>query len=276
MNSRLAEPEIDYVLRDSGAQVLLAAEPFIDIARRVSADLGIRLIDAADVPTAAPIRWRGPIGPHAEVDARSGRLVPCAESDDAAPETAVDDRVAMIAYTSGTTGFPKGSINTNAGILSRLLHWSWSFGLSHREVVSTPGPMFHLSYGGLTLAQLVAGGRTRVMTAFEPEAALSEYRDHTPGSIVKVVDPETCEEVPTRRSLGRTSCRSDRAPCRRTARPCCGHCVRAGALGPLQVPTRSDRSRRTPPQRHGQGAQAAARTAVLLSEANSARAVVAA
>lgn len=179
VNSRLAEPEIDYMLRDSGAKVLLAAEPFIDIARRVSADLGIRLIDAADVPTAAPIRWRGPIGPRAEVDARSGRLVPCAESGDATPVTAVDDRVAMIAYTSGTTGFPKGSINTNAGILSRLVHWSWSFGLSHREVVSTPGPMFHLSYGGLTLAQLVAGGRTRVMTAFEPEAALSEYSDHS-------------------------------------------------------------------------------------------------
>ena len=52
-----------------------------------------------------------------------------------------------------------------AGFLSRLMHWSRTFGLSAREVVSTPGPMFHLSYGGLTLAQLVAGGRVRVMTA---------------------------------------------------------------------------------------------------------------
>ena len=175
VNSRLAEPEIRYVLEDSGASVLLSAEPFIDIARRVTADLGIRLIDAAVVPASAPIRWSRPIGPHASSDPRTGRLVPSTTPT----ETATDERAAMIAYTSGTTGFPKGSINTNAGFLTRLLHWSWTFGLTAREVVSTPGPMFHLSYGGLTLAQLVAGGRARVMTAFEPQAALTEYARHS-------------------------------------------------------------------------------------------------
>ena len=175
VNSRLAEPEIRYVLEDSGASVLLAAEPFIDIARRVTADLGIRLIDAAEVPASAPMRWSRPIGPHASSDPRTGRLVPSTTPT----ETTTNERAAMIAYTSGTTGFPKGSINTNAGFLTRLMHWSWTFGLTAREVVSTPGPMFHLSYGGLTLAQLVAGGRARVMTAFEPQAALAEYARHS-------------------------------------------------------------------------------------------------
>ncbi len=175
VNSRLAEPEIHYVLEDSGASVLLADEPFIGIARRVTADLGIRLIDAAEIPPSAPSRWSRPIGPYANSDLSTGRLVPSVAPSD----TTTDERVAMIAYTSGTTGFPKGSINTNAGFLSRLIHWSWAFGLSCREVVSTPGPMFHLSYGGLTLAQLVAGGRVRVMTAFEPQAALDEYAKHS-------------------------------------------------------------------------------------------------
>ena len=217
VNSRLAEPEIHYVLEDAGVSVLLAAEPFIDIARRVTADLGIRLIDAAEIPASAPTRWSRPIGPYADIDPSTGRLTPTVAPSD----TITDERPAMIAYTSGTTGFPKGSINTNAGFLTRLMHWSWTFGLSAREVVSTPGPMFHLSYGGLTLAQLVAGGRVRVMVAFEPQAALDEYSQHSTWAFL--VPSMTAAIAEAWREAGRPALSSLR------------YMLSAGAPGPMSL-----------------------------------------
>ena len=200
VNSRLAEPEIHYVLEDSGASVLLAAEPFIDIAQRVTADLGIRLIDATSIPASAPTRWSRPIGPYADIDPSTGRLVPSVAPSD----TTTDERTAMIAYTSGTTGFPKGSINTNTGFLMRLMHWSWTFGLTGREVVSTPGPMSLLdeAFDIFPNAEITDGyGWTEagwVTYDIKDRAALVPHcvGGPTPGSVVKVVDPDTCDEVP--------------------------------------------------------------------------------
>ncbi len=155
VNNRLAGPEIEFVLSDSGASVVLAGDPFTSIAAEAAATTGARVIDVADVPAAGQRSWMGPSGPEAA------------------------DRVALVAYTSGTTGFPKGSTVTNAGLLTRFAQWSWTFGLSPSQTLSTPGPLFHMSYGGLALAHLAAGGRNRVMVGFDPLVALDEYRLHS-------------------------------------------------------------------------------------------------
>jgi len=156
VNTQLTGPEIDFILRDSGASVLLTADPFVAAARGLDTD--VTILDAATIP---------------RVD------------DDAAPPIAnaigeaARDRLAVVAYTSGTTGFPKGVKVLNGDLLDRAAQWGWTFGLSPAQVLSTPGPIFHMSYGGLSLTHLVAGGYNRVMTEFDAEFAVEEYAEHS-------------------------------------------------------------------------------------------------
>jgi acyl-CoA synthetase (AMP-forming)/AMP-acid ligase II len=157
INNRLAGPEIDYVLADSGASVLLAGEPFLGAAIAAAATTGTRVVDVGSIPRRSG-RAGGPSGP-------------VTGPDEAA--------MGLVAYTSGTTGFPKGSTVTHRALLTRFAQWGWTFGLSPDQVLSTPGPLFHLSYGGLSLAHLATGGRNRIMTGFDAGAALDEYADHS-------------------------------------------------------------------------------------------------
>jgi acyl-CoA synthetase (AMP-forming)/AMP-acid ligase II len=158
VNNRLAAPEVEYVLRDSGATLLLSGDGLLGLAREVADPLGVPVVDVASLPTpgsgAAETVWAGPGGPEA------------------------GQRMAIVGYTSGTTGFPKGSFWSNAGLMTRLLQWGWTFGMTPEQVLSVPGPLFHLSYGGLTLGALAVGAKARIMASFDPGAALEEYTSH--------------------------------------------------------------------------------------------------
>ncbi|MCP3991252.1 MAG: long-chain fatty acid--CoA ligase [Actinomycetia bacterium] len=155
VNNRLAEPEVAFVLADSDASLVLTDESFSAVAVGAAAEVGVEVLDVARVATGQESTWSQPSG----LEAAS--------------------KVAAVAYTSGTTGFPKGSIVTNRGLTTRLSQWCWTFGLNSKEVLSTPGPVFHLSYGGLSLAHLAVGGRNRLMVDFDPVVALDEYANHS-------------------------------------------------------------------------------------------------
>ena len=156
VNSRLAAPEVEYVLRDSGASVMLTGGEFVPFANEIGGRLGVRVIDVADIRTPATTpAWSGPSGEEAV----------------AGP--------AMVAYTSGTTGFPKGSVGSIGALLIRFHQWGWTFGMGPEIVHSVPGPLFHGSYGGLTIACLAIGARSRIMASFDPALTLEEYRHHS-------------------------------------------------------------------------------------------------
>jgi len=155
INNRLAQAEVSFVVTDSGASVILSAGEHLAMAEAVAAEVGARVVDVAAVVTPSRAAWSGPAGAEAA------------------------DRTCLVAYTSGTTGFPKGSTVTNGALLTRFAQWGWTFGLSPAQVLSVPGPLFHMSYGGLTLASLVVGARARIMTAFDAKLAVDEYAQHS-------------------------------------------------------------------------------------------------
>lgn len=150
VNGALTATEIDYLLDDASAGVLLHGPEF---TRRVSALAPARrpaVVSTEDLPAARP--W-------------------------SAFEPSAPDAPFVIGYTSGTTGFPKGAIYDGAGMYVQYLRWAVHFGLTGDSTLLTAGPMFHNSYGGLSILALALGATNRVLTTFDAAKASAELAE---------------------------------------------------------------------------------------------------
>jgi long-chain acyl-CoA synthetase len=88
---------------------------------------------------------------------------------------------AVISYTSGTTGMPKGAINTHLNIaVGGRAYRDW-FALDERDVVLGVAPLFHVT--GLTghiACSLVAGAPLILSSRFDVGVTLDMIRRHQP------------------------------------------------------------------------------------------------
>ena len=107
-----------------------------------------------------------------------GRL----QEDGAAPEPAGgEDDDALIVYTSGTTGKPKGAVLTQGALVWNALNSFHAHDLTAADHVLTALPMFHV--GGLniqTLPALFAGATVTLQKKFDPGAWLAAVEARKP------------------------------------------------------------------------------------------------
>jgi malonyl-CoA/methylmalonyl-CoA synthetase len=86
---------------------------------------------------------------------------------------------AMIAYTSGTTGRPKGAVLSHANLLAgaRAVVEAWEWTSADRLVLALP--LFHMHGLGVGVnGTLLAGASAVVLPAFSPDAVADAVRDH--------------------------------------------------------------------------------------------------
>ncbi len=114
-------------------------------------------------------------------DALGRRAVPLASLPRGAPPqmpALTPESPAVILYTSGTTGRPKGAVLDHGGLLAQargaIEAWRWTA----RDTLVHALPLFHLHGLGMGLHGTLLSGGKATMVAFSPEAVVAELTRH--------------------------------------------------------------------------------------------------
>ena len=159
LNWRLATPELVVILSDAGARVLVR-----------DADLGADLADRGDVDLDLVV-----VG---GTDTDYERRLAAAPADWVDVTVALDDP-AMILYTSGTTGRPKGATLSHGNVTWNCVNVLIDTNLASDEVALVCAPMFHVAaLNMVAMPSLLTGGTIVFMGRFDPGAALELIRRH--------------------------------------------------------------------------------------------------
>ena len=151
INFRLAHGEIEYILSDSGAVALICDSAVANAQIRIVLEVGTDY----DTAVASAPAW------HETADVR-------------------EDDVALMCYTSGTTGRPKGALLTHGNLVASTLSWIHEMRAGQDDVWLSGQPLFHI--GGINglLPFLVLGATVIIApsTTFAPEAMLRLIERH--------------------------------------------------------------------------------------------------
>ncbi|MFF9344777.1 MULTISPECIES: class I adenylate-forming enzyme family protein [unclassified Streptomyces] len=95
------------------------------------------------------------------------------------PVELTGEDVAFLTYTSGTTGPPKGAMNTHGNVLSVVETCASWMGVGDGDVVFAMAPLFHIT-GAVVNATLSLLTDTTLVLAgrFHPEVALEAFAEH--------------------------------------------------------------------------------------------------
>jgi acyl-CoA synthetase (AMP-forming)/AMP-acid ligase II len=152
LNWRLASEELEYAIEDSGCSVVCVHDALLPEIEPIR--------DRLDVRTFLGFSYDGADFPAWITDSRCVDESP--STAPSAPTPGGEER-AMIMYTSGTTGRPKGAVWTHAATVSfaAMQQLAWDYG--PETVTMTTGPLFHVgSFEDLVLPTLLARGRAIV------------------------------------------------------------------------------------------------------------------
>ena len=152
LNGLLKEREVAFHVGDSGAKVLLAWHQFADVASSGAAQT------EAECVLVEP----------GEFEALLERCAPALEVIERSP-----DDTAVILYTSGTTGTPKGAEITHSNLLRNVEVTVGLFGLDERAITLGALPLFHAFGQTCALnATIAVGGCLTLISRFDGGKAL--------------------------------------------------------------------------------------------------------
>jgi len=171
LNLRFAPRELVHVLADSQTKVVFCDPVFAPVVEQVRAEAGVEtvvLMGEGDVPH----------------DASYEELV--AAGEERVPAEPDENDAAILMYTGGTTGLPKGVLLDQRATMLTLYHIRMTVGIEPDDVYLAQVPMFHAASMGSILGTPITGGRLVTVPFFEPGAVLTAMEEHAATNTIMV------------------------------------------------------------------------------------------
>ena len=165
INAMLTPEEVEYVAQDCGTTCLIGAKDKLDPIVGVKNSSNIKeLICFGD-------------------DAPNGSLafmkLISEQPDLFEPKWTDPESLSTICYTSGTTGHPKGAMQSHRSVILNATLTSLMHGRTHEDVMVTALPCPHV-YGNVVMNAAFMNGMTLVLHPFfSEEAVLSSIQEHS-------------------------------------------------------------------------------------------------
>lgn len=149
LNTRLAENEISFMIKQSGSSIIITDEEF---KSKVNQNLNYKFLIGGNDDTFIP---------YAQLE-KGGW--PC-------PEIEIDEEDSLyVMYTSGTTGIPKGAVGTHIGVLHSIMSYQRIFKTDYRHRSLIAVPLFHVTgLVGELLHIVYIGGTNVLMRRYKAE-----------------------------------------------------------------------------------------------------------
>ena len=171
LNLRFAAKELAYVLRDSGTKVCFVDFLFAGLIDNVKAEAGLEhivLVGGGDVPHTVT---------YDDLIASSPFVVPD-EGEETDP--------AVLMYTGGTTGRPKGVLLDQRAEMLNAYHVMMRLHLGRDTVNLIQTPMFHAASMFGVLGGPAVGTHTVIQPIFDPPAVMNTVEKYRPTVTVMV------------------------------------------------------------------------------------------
>ncbi len=186
VNPMNRERELDVLLQDSGASVLVCLQGLHrGVAASVVPGTPVRTVvttSELEYQTRGDDRVFGDVergGCEGTVDMAD--LLRRFRGQSPPPVSLAPDDVALLTYTSGTTGPPKGAMTTHRNVVFNAQTYRDWIGIGTSDVILGVAPLFHITglIGHAALA-LLTGAPLVLMHRLNPELALETIREEKP------------------------------------------------------------------------------------------------
>lgn len=160
LNYVLKPEELQLVIDDCGTDIILTAGPFLEAVGQSPRIKHLVKLENLDFSGAPEPRW---------------------------PARVAEDELAVLLYTSGTSGRPKGVMLSHGNILANVRQCMAWVDFSDQDVLLGVIPQFH-SFGltVLTVLPMVVGCRVVYTARFVPHRMIRLLREHRPTAMVAI------------------------------------------------------------------------------------------
>ena len=164
LNFRSNRKELTYIINDSGAKLIFFGSNYLHLVEEIKTQTpSVTGLISVDQKISGFLFYEDLIK----------------TSNSAEPEVEVEeDDIAVLGYTGGTTGPPKGVMTTHRNVISSCFNAAIEKRIKPGNVFLNVPPLFHAGDAMSMFSFAFMGATNVIMSAFSPEAVLKSIEQH--------------------------------------------------------------------------------------------------